>query len=58
MWEKAVDLYFSKVANTLMRMNWNLFPEPIFFYNAPSYFQQWVNKKKASKVSLYLTGML
>lgn len=48
MWEKAVDFYSSKVANILMKMNLNLFPASIFFSNAPFYFQQWVNKKKAS----------
>lgn len=51
--EKAIDLYSSKVANIRMRVNVNLFPEAIYFSNAPSYFQQWVNKKKANKISVY-----
>lgn len=55
-WEKAIDLYSSKVDNILMRVNVNLFPEAIYFSNAP-YFQQWVNKKKSNKISVYLIRM-
>lgn len=56
--EKAIDLYSDKVTNILMRVNVHLFPEAIYFSDAPSYFQQWVNMKKANKVSVYFIRML